>query len=119
MARPRSAPSPLWALQQSPHPPLFIGPRRGCPPRCPPGPLSEIEGVFVLEIPPPPKCVVKSSCFLEATLTTTSRHLSVATAMATMATSDKDNYGILLVKNVENADQRTKESLRDVEKQDR
>ncbi len=38
--------------------------------------------------------------------------------MATMATSDEDDYGIPLVKNVESADQRTKESLRDVEKQD-
>jgi hypothetical protein len=43
----------------------------------------------------------------------------VATAMVTAATSDEDNYGIPLVKNVENADQWTKESLRDVEKQDR
>ncbi len=42
----------------------------------------------------------------------------VATAMATTATSDEDDYGIPLVKNVENADQLTKESLRDVEKQD-
>jgi hypothetical protein len=33
---------------------------------------------------------------------------TVATAMATTATSDEDDYGIPLVKNVENADQRTK-----------
>jgi hypothetical protein len=56
MARPRSAPSPLWASRQSPHPPSFVGPCRSCPPRCPPGPLSEIEGVFVLKILPPPMC---------------------------------------------------------------
>ncbi len=43
---------------------------------------------------------------------------TVVTAMATMAMSDEDDYGIPLVKNVENADQWTKESLRDVEKQD-
>jgi hypothetical protein len=45
--------------------------------------------------------------------------MTVATTMAMTATSDEDDYGIPLVKNVENADQRTKESLRDVEKQDR
>jgi hypothetical protein len=43
----------------------------------------------------------------------------MATAMVTTATTDKDDYVIPLVKNVENANQRTKESLRDVEKQDR
>ena len=72
MARPHSAPSPLRASQKSLHPPSFVGPRRGCPPRCPPGQLSKIKGVFVLEIPPP-KCAVKSSCFREATLTSTFR----------------------------------------------
>ncbi len=36
--------------------------------------------------------------------------------LVTMAKRDEDDYGIPLVKNVENADQRTKESLRDVRK---
>ena len=30
-------------LATIPHPPSFVGPRRGCPPQCPPGPLSGID----------------------------------------------------------------------------